>query len=152
MEKTTTATHEIRNARLTAKPAGVSHSKQRAHESCGPPTQNPIPLFNRPVGSSPQTLAIVVAFGVVATVGSQLAVRACRRSPHSSSCSLSGSTLSGRPLGRTAPRPHAARFEHAQRIGEFCCYRQSRTFAELLIDCEVDRTLRAVLVGMIREG
>jgi hypothetical protein len=27
----------------------------------------------------------------------------------------------------------------------------SRTFAELLIDCEEDRVLRAVLVGMLRE-
>jgi hypothetical protein len=39
----------------------------------------------------------------------------------------------------------------AERIGEFWSYPQSRTFAELLIDCEEDQALRAVLVGMLRE-
>ena len=40
--------------------------------------------------------------------------------------------------------------ERADRIGEYWGYPQSRTFAELLIDCVEVRTLRAVLVGMLR--
>jgi hypothetical protein len=38
-------------------------------------------------------------------------------------------------------------FERADRIGEFWSYPESRTFAELLIDCEEDRTLRAKARG-----
>jgi hypothetical protein len=42
-------------------------------------------------------------------------------------------------------------FERADRIREFWGYPQSRNFAELLIECEEDRALRAVLVGMLAD-
>jgi hypothetical protein len=45
-----------------------------------------------------------------------------------------------------------SRSTRADRIGEFWGYPESRAFAELLIDCEEDRVLRAVLVGMLRES
>jgi hypothetical protein len=42
-------------------------------------------------------------------------------------------------------------FDHADRIGEFWGYPENRAHAELLIECEEDRTLRAVLIEMLRE-
>jgi hypothetical protein len=40
-------------------------------------------------------------------------------------------------------------FDRADRIGEIWGYPESRAFAELLIDCEEDRTFWAVLAGML---
>jgi hypothetical protein len=42
-------------------------------------------------------------------------------------------------------------FERADQIGSYWGNPKTRAFAELLIDCEEDRTPRAVLVGMLRE-
>jgi hypothetical protein len=44
------------------------------------------------------------------------------------------------------------RFERAGRIGEFYANSKTRTFAELLIDLEEDRTARALVVGILRES
>jgi hypothetical protein len=40
-------------------------------------------------------------------------------------------------------------FDRADTIGSHWA---TRTFGELLIDCEEDQTLRAVLLGMLREN
>jgi hypothetical protein len=58
---------------------------------------------------------------------------------------------SGRRPAPSCSRPHAPDLERAARTGEFWSYPQSRAFAELLIGCEEDRALGAVLVGMLRD-
>lgn len=42
-------------------------------------------------------------------------------------------------------------FERADAVGSYWGNPKTRTFAELLIACEEDRTLRAVIIGMLRE-
>jgi hypothetical protein len=43
-------------------------------------------------------------------------------------------------------------FDRAEAIGTFWGHPETRTVGELLIDLEEDRILRAVLVGLLREG
>jgi hypothetical protein len=70
---------------------------------------------------------------------------------NSSADSASVLTRSGRRPAPSCSRPHAPDLERAARTGEFWSYPQSRAFAELLIGCEEDRALGAVLVGMLRD-
>jgi len=59
----------------------------------------------------------------------------------------------------SAPAPHAELlhvlmlpdFDRVDRISSYWGNPATRSFAELLIDCEEDRTVRAVLVGMLRD-
>jgi hypothetical protein len=67
--------------------------------------------------------------------------------------SENASTRSGRhPRAELLSRPDAPDFGRVDRIGSYWGNPKTRTFAELLIDCEEDRTLRAVPVGMLREA
>ena len=71
-------------------------------------------------------------------------------------CSTADWTL-GEPKGwrchlRVCQQPlHHAPDLGIDRIGNYWANAATRTFAELLIDCEEDRALRVVLVGMLRE-
>ncbi len=69
-----------------------------------------------------------------------------RRSP----CASDPQSPKRRPPTRAVPTS-VWRSKAARDDDDAWSYPQSRTFAELLIDCEEDRTLRAVLVGMLME-
>jgi hypothetical protein len=63
--------------------------------------------------------------------------------------------LDALPPAARAELPHVLLlpdFDRAGRIGAYYGNPATRTFAELLIDREEDRTLRAVLVGTLREA
>jgi hypothetical protein len=70
----------------------------------------------------------------------------------SSAGSVNASMPSVRPRAELLHVLMLPDFDRADRIGEFWGNPKTRTFAELLIDSEEDRTLRAVLVGMLREA
>jgi hypothetical protein len=60
----------------------------------------------------------------------------------------------GPPPAARAELLHVLRlpdFDRADAIGSYWGHPETRSFAEPLIDCEEDRTLQAVLVGMLRE-
>jgi hypothetical protein len=42
-------------------------------------------------------------------------------------------------------------FQRAERIGEYYWESKTRDFAELLIDCEENRSKRAFVIGMLRD-
>jgi hypothetical protein len=62
--------------------------------------------------------------------------------------------LEALPPGARAGLIHVLRLpdlDPVDRIGSFYGDPKTRTFAELLIDCEEDRALRAVVIGMLAE-
>jgi hypothetical protein len=61
-------------------------------------------------------------------------------------------TPSAQPPRRAAPRPDAARLRASRPDRRVLGNPKTRAFAELLIDCEEDRTLRAMLVGRLRDN
>jgi hypothetical protein len=58
--------------------------------------------------------------------------------------------VSSARVSAASPPPHAPDLG-IDRIGNYWANAATRTFVELLIDCEEDRMLRAVLVGMLLE-
>ena len=55
-------------------------------------------------------------------------------------------------LCRAEPLSKADDLCRAAAIGDLCSYPKTRSIAELAIDAEEDRMVRALLVGMLREA